>query len=113
MLLNFIEGKKCNCTQQFATELPFPLGEVSGRYMEFDRTGQDAMLAHALAIVNAMGTKAGTDQNLKTTLEKLCLEIMSERVGLWCNSPKNTKEQQKRFYKYTKYQPCNMNKHDN
>ena len=58
------EGKEGHCLLEFPCELPFPLGEVSGQYVEKGTAGLDAMLAHVLKILNAMLIKAQEDRRI-------------------------------------------------
>jgi len=79
------EGKTCKCSQDFPCELPLPLGEVCGKYID---KGLDEMLAHALKIVGAMGTKhIWKDSNdngaKKETLIRLWRNLIAFRSSLW------------------------------
>jgi len=79
------EGKTCKCSLDFPCELPLPLGEVCGKYID---KGLDGMLAHALKIVGAMGTKdIWKDSNdngaKKGTLIRLWRNLIAFRSGLW------------------------------
>jgi len=77
------EGKKCKCSLNNACELPFALGELSGKYVG---NGLDEMLAHALKIVNAMRLKSGNTfgvVNQNETLDSLWDCLVRLRVTFW------------------------------
>ena len=76
------EEKKGHCSSEFPCELPFPLGEVSGEYVEKDSTGLDVMLAHALKIINAMFIKA-QEKDDRIALIKSWNLIIFVRSELW------------------------------
>ena len=75
-------GKKGHCSLQFPWELLFPLGEVSGEYMEEGNTGLDAMLAYTLKILGAMFDKAQEEEH-KNALVQMWNDIIHERTVLW------------------------------
>ena len=75
------EGKEGHCWLEFPCELPFPLGEVSGQYVEKGTAGLDAMLAHVLKILNAMLIKAQEDRRI--ALSQLWNDVINARCLLW------------------------------
>jgi len=76
------QGKKCSCSLEHGLQLPFPLGEVSGQYLETAGTGLDPMLAHAFSIVKAMIDKA-KDGKPSTALFELLRAIIRVRAQQW------------------------------
>ena len=74
------EGKTCNCSLPIFCELPFPLGEVSGKYTGM---GLDGMVAHAIKISNAMLIKDSDDN--RESLKVLILFLLMTRTQIWKN----------------------------
>jgi len=85
------EGRSCKCSpsypnplnqsySDFACELPFALGEVSGAYIG---AGQDEMLAHALKILNAMRIKSERDPGQHEKIVALFRAIIFLRSQIW------------------------------
>ena len=69
------EGNTCGCSLEFACYLPFPFGEVSGKYIG---PGLDEMLAHAFRLVQAIFFKKKSD-----TVVHLGSYLSELRAILW------------------------------
>jgi len=74
-------GKSCNCGTKVACQLPFPLGEVFGQYLD-ENTGLDLMMAHGLKLLYAMSYKDQGHRNFKT-FTRLWVDIVFSRLELW------------------------------
>jgi len=79
------ERKTCSCSHDFPAhrgcELPFTLGEISGKYIG---KGLDGMLAHAVKIVSALCMKERLDTGGKNeTLLQLLGSLISSRSAHW------------------------------
>lgn len=79
-----LEGRSCRCKivpkEDFACQLPFSLGEISGEYVG---KGLDQMLAHAIKIVNAMLGKSGNSRGKSEKAMDLLWSMASIRGQLW------------------------------
>jgi len=70
------EGKTCACVKEFACELPFPLGEITGQFVG---VGLEEMVAHAQKLMIAIKTK---DNRLENDLSQ---RLNNFRADLWCS----------------------------